>query len=149
MLHYLRTDSANQDFLDLVAGLDRHLAVINGAENDFFAQYNQVDLIRHVVVAYKGDLPVGCGAIKEYEPQVMEVKRMFVRPEERGQGIASGVLRELENWAREMRYSKCVLETADQLEAAIGLYKKSAYWIIPNYGQYAGVETSVCFEKRL
>ena len=129
--------------------LDAHLAVINGTENEFFAQYNKIDKIDNVVLAYEEDIPVGCGAMKEYEKDAMEIKRMFVPMDMRGKGIASDVLQELETWAKELNYSKTVLETSEQLTPAIGLYKKSGYQIIPNYGQYEGVATSVCFEKIL
>ena len=149
MVHLLRTDSSNPDFQKLVKELDKYLAVCDGDEHAFFAQYNKIDMIRHVVVAYEGETPLGCGAIKEYEAGVMEVKRMYVAPESRGKGIASLVLEELENWARELGSSKCILETGIKQSEAIGLYKKSGYSIISNYGQYAGVAISVCFEKVL
>jgi len=101
------------------------------------------------VVAYQNDLPVGCGAIKAYEEKVMEVKRMFVPEEQRGRGIASLVLQALEKWAKELGYTKCILETGEKQPEAIALYKKNHYRQIRNYGQYADVTTSVCFEKLL
>lgn len=149
MIRYIRTDSSNEDFKTLVAALDADLGVRDGAEHSFYAQFNKIDMIRHAIVAYKDETPVGCGAVKEYEPGTMEVKRMYVPPAKRGQGIASGVLQELENWSREMDYKKTVLETGLKQPEAIALYKKNGYTIIPNYGQYAGVENSVCFEKIL
>jgi len=77
----------------------------------------------------------------------MEMKRMYTVPAFRGKGIATMVLRELEKWAAELSYMKCVLETGKRQPEAIDLYKKNGYKIIPNYGQYIGVENSVCFEK--
>jgi putative acetyltransferase len=145
----LRTDSANADFQQLVVALDKDLAIRDGDEHAFFAQFNKIAAIKHVVVAYEDNVPVGCGAIKEYEPGVMEVKRMYVPFEKRGQGIASIVLQELEKWAVELGYTKCILETGLKQPEAISLYKKNHYAIIPNYGQYAEVESSLCFEKVL
>ena len=144
-----RTDSANTDFQLLVHQLDRYLMGINGDDHDFFDQFNKIDNIRHVVVLYLENQPAGCGAIKEYEPGVMEVKRMFVPPAARGKGLASVVLKELESWAFELGYKKCILETGDIMPDAIALYKKNGYQSIPNYGQYVNVASSVCFEKRL
>ncbi len=144
-----RTDSANTDFQLLVHQLDRYLMGINGDDHDFFDQFNKIDNIRHVVVLYLENQPAGCGAIKEYEPGVMEVKRMFVPPAARGKGHASVVLKELESWAIELGYKKCILETGDIMPDAIALYKKNGYQSIPNYGQYVNVASSVCFEKRL
>lgn len=145
----LRTDSTNPDFRTLVAALDEDLAIRNGDEHSFFAQFNKIDLIKHVVVAYAGNEPVGCGAIKEYAPATMEVKRMYVPPLHRGKSIASAVLQELEAWAKELGYTTCILETGYKQPEAIRLYQKNHYHTIPNYGQYAGVESSVCFEKVL
>jgi putative acetyltransferase len=144
-----RTDSSNAAFQQLVAQLDAELSVVDGEEHAFYAQFNKITLIKHVIVVTENEAPVGCGAIKEFDPVSMEVKRMYVPPSLRGKGIAAIVLRELEKWAKELNYTRCVLETGERLPAAIALYKKAGYHIIPNYGQYIGVENSVCFEKTL
>ena len=144
-----RTNSENKDFQYLVLELDKDLANRNGETNDFFAQFNKLDLIKNAVVALNDNLPVGCGAMKEYDKSTMEIKRMFVPTKMRGKGVAVAVLNELESWARELGYEKCVLETGDKMLEAIGLYKKCGYKMISNYGQYANVENSICFEKEL
>ena len=144
-----RTDSTNTDFKMLVNQLDRYLMGINGDDHDFFDQFNKIDNIRHVVVLYLDGQPAGCGAIKEYKPGIMEIKRMFVPPAARGKGLATAVLKELESWALELGYHKCILETGDIMPDAIALYQKNGYNSIPNYGQYVGVASSVCFEKHL
>jgi putative acetyltransferase len=148
MIKLVRTNSENPDFIHLVSHLDADLAIRDGAEHSVYNQFNKIALIRHAVVAYENEIPVGCGAIKEFEPTSMEVKRMYVLPESRGKGIAANVLAELEKWATELGYKKCILETGKRQPEAIGLYKKNGYKIIPNYGQYAGIENSVCFEKK-
>lgn len=144
-----RTNSNNPDFQQLVIELDKNLALKNGDKNDFFMQYNKIDLIEHVIIAYDDSIPVGCGAIKKYDDESMEIKRMFVPENMRGKGIANLVLNELQVWASELGYSKCVLETGDKMMEAIGLYKKNGFRIIPNYGPYAAIESSVCFEKEI
>lgn len=149
MIELIRTDSANADFIVLVQNLDQELSVIDGKDHSFYSQYNKIDAIRHVVVAFKEGSPVACGGIKEYQQGIMEVKRMYTLPSERGKGMAGTLLAELENWAREMGYEKCVLETGKRMPDAIALYQKQGYKIIANYGQYIGVENSVCFEKLL
>ena len=149
MIEVLRTDSGNQDFINLVKHLDADLAERDGKEHSFYAQFNKIDKIKHIVVAYENGKPMGCGAIKKYAPGIMEVKRMYTPPESRGKGVASKVLAELETWAAEMSYEKCILETGKKQPEAIGLYQKNGYTLIPNYGQYAEVENSVCFEKVL
>ena len=149
MLTFLRTNSTHQDFISLVRQLDIELATIDGDEHDFYAQYNKIDKINHVVVAYENELPIACGAIKQFSENTMEVKRMYTLAPYRGKGTASGVLVQLEKWAAEMNYSHCILETGIRQPDAIRLYGKNGYLPIPNYGQYAGVENSRCFEKAL
>jgi aspartate racemase len=149
-LTLLRTNSDNPDFQKLVEKLDAYLRIQDGEESDFYAQYNKIDTIKHAIVAYDEDgIPVGCGAIKAFSEEAMEVKRMYVLPEKRGHGIAGNMLKSLEKWAKELNYAKCVLETGQKQPEAIALYHKNRYSIIPNYGQYQGIENSVCFEKNL
>lgn len=149
MYHLQRTDSDNPDFQALVKELDKELAIRDGEDHLFFAQFNKITAIRHVVLAYDHGKAIGCGAIKEYTIDTMEVKRMFVPLEKRGKGIASAILKELESWAKELGYKTCILETGQKQPEAIALYQKNNYAIIKNYGQYAEVESSVCFEKQL
>lgn len=149
MLRIIRTNSNNKDFIELVKYLDADLALRDGIEHSFYAQYNKINKIKYTVVAYENDKPVACGAIKEYSPNTIEVKRMYTMPECRGKGIATKVLTELEKWASELSYEKCILETGKKQPEAIRLYKKNGYKIIPNYGQYVGVENSLCFGKEI
>ncbi len=149
MITTIRTNSDNLDFQILVKELDADLRIKDGDQHGFYSQYNKIDKIKYVVIAYEDNTPIGCGAIKEFDIDAMEVKRMYVPPHMRGKGIATIVLKELENWAQELNYKKCVLETGKRQPDAIALYTKNGYKITPNYGQYIGVENSVCFEKGL
>jgi len=149
MIKLIRTDSDNKDFILLVKYLDAELAILDGDEHAFYAQLNKTDKIKHVIVAYENDKPISCGAIREHSPTTMVVKRMYTIPESRGQGIATKVLNELENWASELAYQKCVLETGKRQPDAIWLYQKNGYKTIPNYGKYVEMENSVCFEKEI
>jgi putative acetyltransferase len=149
MTRILRTDSDNKDFIALVKLLDAELAVIDGDDHAFYAQFNKTAHLKHVVVVWENDEPVACGALRELEPGVMEVKRMYTLPSVRGKGIATQVLKELENWARELSFTKTRLETGKRQPDAIALYTRNGYRSIPNYGQYASDYNSVCFEKEL
>jgi GNAT superfamily N-acetyltransferase len=144
-----RTDSTDPDFIELVRQLDAYLAKTDGEEHGFYHQFNQIQAIRHTVLIYDGERAIGCGAIKAFSDEAMEVKRMFVRPEDRQRGIASVVLQELERWAKEMGFGKTILETGRRMPDAIAFYRKHQYQEIPNYGQYIGVTNSICFEKTL
>ncbi len=149
MITIIKTDSGHKHFQELVKALDADLRIRDGEEHHFYAQFNKIDLIKYVVVAYSNQIPVACGAIKEYSENTMEIKRMYVVPHKRGNGIASVVLRELENWAGALNYKKCILETGIKQPEAISLYKKNNYKVIPNYGPYQAVTDSFCFEKWL
>ena len=149
MIQIERTNSDNPAFQKLVAELDKDLAIRDGDDHAFYAQFNKIDAIRHVIILRLENDVVGCGAIKTYDDSTMEVKRMFVSPAFRGKGIASRILEELEIWAKELKMIRCILETGEKQHEAIALYHKNNYQVIPNYGQYAGVEKSICFEKLL
>lgn len=144
-----RTNSADPDFRRLVVDLDKHLADVDGDEHAYYAQFNGIDTIANVVVAYDGDVAVGCGAFKPYSDTIAEIKRMFTRPEHRGKKIGAFVLEELESWASELGYQECILETGHKQKAAVRLYENSGYSVIPNYDQYAGVDSSVCMKKSI
>ena len=114
----IRTNSNNPDFINLVKSLDQELAARDGADHSFYHQFNGIQMLDWVVLAYKGGL-----------------------------GIAGQILRALEDWTVELGYSRCILETGKRQPEAIKVYKKSFYRRIPNYGHYKGVANSVCFEK--
>ena len=149
MIHVKRSNSGNPDFIALVEKLDAHLTIIDGDEHDFYDQYNNIDVLKNVVLAYHDNTIVGCGAFKEYSKDSVEIKRMFTNPDSRGKGIASKILTELEAWAGELNYTYCILETGTTMHDAVGFYTKMGYQSIPNYGQYAGKELSCCFKKGL
>ncbi len=147
MTHFIRTDSDNTDFKNLVALLDADLKIRDGEEHAFYAQFNKITTIRNAVVCYVDDKAIGCGAFKPYDESKAEIKRMFVLPGYRGHGIAMKILKELELWAAEFNYSEYILETGKKQPEAIRLYQKAGYSIIPCYGQYLHVENSVCMKK--
>ena len=88
MIEIKRTSSSEIDFQHLVSELDGELSTRNGETNEFFAQYNKIDQIKNVIIATIDNKPVGCGAMKAYDSDTMEIKRMFVPIEMRGKGIA-------------------------------------------------------------
>lgn len=149
MIILKRTDSTDPDFIDLVRLLDAHIVVKDGDMSDYYAQFNTIEMIRYVLLAYDEGEAVGCGSVHAFDDKSMEVKRMYVKPKARGQGIASQVLKELENWTRELGFERSVLETGREFKEAVNLYTKWGYRLIPNYGPYIGIENSICFEKIL
>ncbi|HAF78254.1 MAG TPA: GNAT family N-acetyltransferase [Maribacter sp.] len=149
MLYYKRCSSDNKNFKELVALLDADLALRDGDENAFYAQFNGIDALKNCVVFYLDKTLVACGAFKEFNEDSVEIKRMFVQPDFRGKGIASKALKVLEDWAKELNYSYAVLETGLRQPEAIALYKKNNYTVIDNYAPYEYMDNSVCFRKAL
>lgn len=149
MITLKRTTSDDKDFKSLVVLLDQDLRIRDGDEHSFYAQFNKIDSIRNVVVYYADNLPLGCGAFKQYDDATVEIKRMFVQPDFRGRGIALAILTELENWAAELNYKTGILETGKKQPEAIALYTKANYAIMSNFGQYENVENSLCMSKTI
>ena len=149
MIEIIRTTSDNTDFRMLVTQLDQDLQIRDGEEHSFYAQFNKSGSIKHAVVAYKDGIPAGSGAFREYAADCVEIKRMFVKPEYRGLGIATSVLTELEVWAKELNYTACILETGKKQPEAIALYQKGGYSTMASYGQYKNIENSVCMKKEI
>ncbi len=149
MIHLQRTNSENADFISLVKELDAHLSILDGDQHGFYNQFNNIDVLKNVVLAYDDETLLGCGAFKEYTKDAVELKRMYTHPKSRGKGVATKILTELETWSKELSYTSCILETGIKMPDAVALYTKMGYQSIPNYGQYAGKELSCCFEKVL
>ncbi|MBC8052380.1 MAG: GNAT family N-acetyltransferase [Sphingobacteriaceae bacterium] len=149
MITLKRCDSSDKDFGDLIKELDKVLWSRYSDIQQQYDSFNKVDSIKNVVVAYINNSPVGCGAFKKFDGDTVEIKRMFVAEDNRGKGVALAILNELELWAVELNYNHAVLETGRRLAEAMGLYTKQNYFITENYGQYIGMENSVCMKKSL
>jgi len=141
-------NSASTDFKSLVNLLDEELRIIDGDDHAFYGQLNKTDDV-DCVVAYINGKPAGCGAIRKLSNEAMEIKRMYTLKDQRGKGIATAIVAELEKWSRELGYTSCVLETGKRQPWAISLYKGLGFEETSNYGKYAGVLNSVCFKKDL
>lgn len=148
-MEIIKTNSKNKEFQLLVNQLDEELAERDGPDHDFYHQFNGIESLGHVILVLTEERAIACGAIKKLSSKAMEVKRMYVQNEFRSRGIAKLILEELEAWSLELGVEKCILETGKRQPEAISLYKKAGYTIIPNYGQYKGVDNSVCMEKAL
>lgn len=144
-----RTDSSHEDFQALVKFLDADLALRNGEKQAFFNQFNKLDTINNCIVVYIDDVPAACGAFKKFDDETVEVKRMYTHPDFRKRGLATVIVKELEAWAKELNYRKAVLETSLKQNEAVSVYEKIGFTRIPNYGQYIGIDTSVCYTKSL
>lgn len=138
------------DALALVAALDAHLS-----ERYLPAQRFGPNLRPDHIEAGRGTFlvarlrgkAVGCGAVRLLDDGDAEVKRMWVDPGVRRQGVGKAVLARLEKAARELGARRLVLETGIYQDEAIGLYRRSGFVPVECWGEYAGVPTSLCMAK--
>ncbi|WNJ18182.1 GNAT family N-acetyltransferase [Pontibacter sp. G13] len=149
MIHCIRTDAQHPALNDLIPLLDRELAITDGDEHAFYHQFNGLEKIQGIVLAQVQGEWVGCGAFRRVDASRAEVKRMFVLSSARGRGIAQRVLKELEDWMRELNYRACILETGVNQLPAIRLYERAGFCRIPNYPPYHESPNSICMEKTL
>lgn len=149
MISLVRTNSDNKDFRMLVSELDKDLLQRYLELQAVYDQYNIIENNQNVIVAYNENTAVGCGCFKKFDNESVEIKRMYVKPEYRGQKIAASILDALEKWARELNVFSTVLETGTRQHEAIHLYRKSGYIVVENYGPYKNMEESVCMHKQL
>lgn len=149
MITIRRSTPDDPAFRSLVAELDADLLNRYGAKQSEYDVHNTVLAGASVVIAMNQDSPVGCGCFKVVESGTVEIKRMYVQASARRLGVAQQVLGELEQWAKEKKYTKANLETANKQPEAVSLYRKCGYQHIDNYGSYIGDEESICMQKRL
>lgn len=143
------TDSKNEDFIKLINQLDADLNERNGEIQREFDQYNKVDNINDVVIMYKDKIPVACGAFKEFDRYSAELKRIFVRSENRREGLAKLLVAELEKMAKVKGYKYTILETGVKQHEAVSLYESCGYAVTQNFEPYIGNVNSVCMKKTL
>ena len=142
-----QTNQTSKDFQQLVALLNAELAIRDGDDHAFYHQFNGIESLDHVIVAYNKGQAVGCGAFKARNKQQVEIKRMFVLTAARKKGYATAILKALETWAAEIGFSEAILETGKAQIEALSFYPKQGYVIIPNFAPYENIKNSVCFQK--
>ncbi|NND51366.1 MAG: GNAT family N-acetyltransferase [Flavobacteriaceae bacterium] len=148
MVDIIRTNSQNPEFRDLVRSLNSDLAKRDGPDHPL-AQFNTIDNLNYVLLAFINGSAIGCGAISEYDLNTMEIKRMYVSPEVRGRKIGVKILSELENWSRELGGTKCILFMGSKQPEASRLYENNGYRLIQKYGKLKDIHDSICLEKEL
>ncbi len=150
-MDYVRTDGKNEDFIDncrlLDIDLDRRVG--RQIKREKYEKFNQLDEIREAIVVYDHGRAVGGGAIRRYDDENVELKRVFVHNEYQGQGIGSRLVSLLIEWAAELGYVRMILETGELLAESCAVYKKLGFAVIPNYGPYADMPESLCMAKTI
>jgi GNAT superfamily N-acetyltransferase len=145
----IKTTSENPDFIKLIQALDKSLwETYPELKSDYWGN-NTIEFNPNVALVYHNEVAVACSCFKKYDQNTIEIKRMFVADLMRGKGIAQQMLQELESWAKELGFSLSVLETLYKQTAAIQMYQKVGYKIVPNYPPYEGLQNSICMRKEI
>jgi GNAT superfamily N-acetyltransferase len=104
---------------------------------------------RVLIIASLDSAVAGCGAVRLLNEAEAEIKRMYVVPHARRQGIARALLAALEEEARSLGAVRLVLEAGERQPEALGLYRGASFSVIPLFGEYAGSPLSVCMAMDL
>lgn len=143
-----RPDTADAQLL--IEELEAHLAPFYPATSRH--GYSVEKLIKQGVaffVTRHEGTPAGCGGVQFFNGEYGELKRMFVRPQFRGLGLAKLMLNHLEQYTLEHGIHVMRLETGIHQTEAIGLYEAMGYRSIPPFGEYVDDPLSRFFEKRI
>ena len=140
------TDGNDEAFHQFYIETEKYYSqIVGGAEKRAgFVPYNLSDTISDVLIAYINGKPVGCAGLKKYSDSDVEVKRVWVEPESRGQKNASKMMNLIEGKARQMNYKRAILQTRLIMVDAVGLYERRGYTLIDNYPPYDHLEGAIC-----
>ena len=133
----------NKDFIDLCHELDSYLNKALGGESKR-EKYDDFANMDYVLLAYDGDVPVGCAALRKYMDSQIELKCVYVRSDYRKQNIGGMLLEQLIIWAKEETYQYMILETGEILADSVKFFKRHGFWKTTNYGDYINMPESLC-----
>lgn len=150
-IEYRWTNGKDEDFQRFYLITEEYYSeIVGGIKNrSSFVPYNISDSITDVVIAYYDDIAIGCAGLKRYSDDDVEVKRVWVEPDYRGQNIAANLMEMLENRARQQGFRRTILQTRQIMLDAVKLYSNRGYYQIDNYPPYDKLEGAICFAKDL
>ena len=148
---YVWTDGNNEDFQKFYLKTEEfYSSIVGGRKNrEAFIPYNISESISHVLIASVSGVAVGCAGLKVYSDFDVEIKRVWVDPEYRGNHISTAMMDSLEEKAVELGFKRAILQTRPQMEEAVHLYTKRGYVLTDNYPPYDKLEGAICFAKEL
>lgn len=143
------TNGSDEVFHDFYLKTEEYYSSITGGRKnrEAFIPYNISESITDVLIAEADGKAIGCGGLKMYSRNAVEIKRLWIDPEYRGKHIASDIMDRLEDRAEREEYSRLILQTRPQMEEAVRLYMKRGYKQMDNYPPYDRLEGAICFEK--
>ena len=137
----------SEDFRMLAGELDAYYFSLVGEIQNRYAHVNRPENMQALAVVYIGQEPAAIGAWKRIDEKTAEIKRIYVRPAYRRQGVASALISALEVHSTQSGVMQFILETARTTDASHQLYLSLGYKIIDYYGSPAGAENCLCFYK--
>ena len=148
---YIWTNGNNEDFQKFYIKTEKfYSSIVGGLKNRVaFVPYNISDSITDVLIASVSGVAVGCAGLKAYSDSDVEIKRVWVDPEFRGNHISTAMMDALEKKAIELGFKRAILQTRPQMEEAVHLYTKRGYVLVDNYPPYDKLEGAICFAKEL
>jgi ribosomal protein S18 acetylase RimI-like enzyme len=134
----------------LIAELEAHLVPLYPDESRHgYSVEKLLNLNVAFFVVRENGVAAGCGGVQLFGTEYGEIKRMYVRPQFRGLGLAKLMLDHLAGHARDHGVTLLRLETGIHQHAAIGLYERAGFQSIPPFGEYKPDPLARFFEKRL
>ncbi len=148
---YKWTDGKSEDFHKFYLKTEEYYSnIVGGLKNrEAFVPYNISESISDVLIAFVSDVAVGCAGLKSYSASDVEIKRVWVDPEFRGNHIAADMMDALEAKALELGFKRAILQTRPLMSEAVHLYRKRGYEQIENYPPYDKLDGAICFAKCL
>ena len=145
-MEYIWTDGNDQDFQRFYLKTEEYYSQIVGGKKNRtgFIPYNLSESISNVLIAYADGKAVGCAGLKRYSGQDVEIKRVWVEPEWRGKHIATALMDQIEDKARQMGFNRAILQTRPIMPGAVGLYESRGYILIENYPPYDKLDGAIC-----
>jgi len=135
---------------ELIAELDRYLNRLYPPDRNYLLDVEALCAPEVAFfVARCGDAAAGCGAVRRLKDGSAEIKRIYVRPQYRGQGVGREILLALKRHAQAIGATLIVLETGVGQPEALALYARHQYVRRERYGEYRDDPTSIFYEKRI
>lgn len=131
------------DVLELFSEHDDYMIEFLGDDKWCYTRYSENENIENVWIVYNDSLPIGCIAYRKKADGMGEVKRMFIRSDYRGKGIAKELLKTVECHAKKQGCHTLFLDTRITLEPAVSIYRSFGFNIIFQQGLYIQMEKKI------
>ncbi len=148
-LHFKHVKAEDAELLRLTGELDAYFLEKYDDLTKRYQKHHRLDAMDCRMLALYGEQAVGCGGWQHLDAHTAEIKRVYVEPGQRRQGVAWTLMRVVENDARRQGCTRAVLEAGAEEYGALAFYQSCGYGFCQAFGEFAGDENCVCMEKSL